>query len=79
MRLVVREGLGATIGGLVVGLAAAALLTRLMQSVLFGIGPLDLVAFVAAPLVLIPIAVLACLIPARRAGHTDPMEALRSE
>ena len=79
MRLVVREGLGAAMAGLAAGLAAAAFLTRLMQSVLFGVGPLDFVAFAAAPLVLIPIAVVACLIPAGRAAQTDPMEALRSE
>src|SRR5205085_6664866 len=79
IRLVVREGLGATITGLAAGLVAAAALTRLMQSVLFGVGPLDLVAFLAAPAVLIPIAVVTCLIPASRAAQVDPIEALRSE
>ncbi len=79
MRLVIREGLGATVAGLACGLVAAALLTRLMQSVLFGVGPLDVIAFTAAPLILIPIAVAACLLPASRAARTNPMEALRSE
>jgi putative ABC transport system permease protein len=79
VRLVVREGLGATTTGLAAGLAAAAGLTRLMQSVLFGVGPLDLVAFAAAPALLIPVAVVACLLPAIRAAQTDPIEALRSE
>jgi hypothetical protein len=79
MRLVIREGLGSTMIGLAVGLVAAAALTRLMQSVLFGIGPLDVVAFTAAPLILIPIAVAACLIPAMRAARANPIEALRSE
>ena len=79
VRLVVREGLGATIAGLATGLVAAVFLTRLMRSVLFGIGPLDVVAFAAAPLVLIPIAVIACLVPASRAAQTDPIEALRNE
>jgi ABC-type lipoprotein release transport system permease subunit len=65
--------------GLVLGLVAAAGLTRLMQTVLFGVGPLDLVAFAAAPLILIPIALLACLLPAGRAARADPIEALRSE
>jgi len=79
VRLVVREGLGATAIGLAAGLAGAAGLTRLMQSVLFGVGPLDLVAFAAAPALLIPVAVVACLIPASRAARTNPLEALRSE
>jgi putative ABC transport system permease protein len=79
VRLVVREGLGATIAGLGAGLVAAVLLTRLMRGVLFGVGPLDIFAFAAAPLVLIPIAVAACLLPATRAAQTDPIEALRIE
>ena len=79
VRLVIREGLGATAIGLALGLIAAAALTRLMQSVLFGIGPLDAVAFAAAPLILLPIALAACLLPARRAARTNPIEALRSE
>jgi len=79
VRLVIREGLGATATGLALGLVTAAGLTRLMQSVLFGVGPLDLVAFAAAPFILIPIAVVACLLPAARAARTDPIEALRAE
>jgi len=79
VRLVIREGLGATTMGLALGLLTAAGLTRLMQSVLFGVGPLDLVAFAAAPFILIPIAIVACLLPAARAARTDPIEALRSE
>jgi ABC-type lipoprotein release transport system permease subunit len=47
--------------------------------VLFGIDPLDVVAFAVAPMVLIPIAVMACLLPANRAAQIDPLEALRSE
>ena len=65
--------------GCLVGVAGALALTRLMQSLLFGVGPLDLVAFAAAPALLIPVALVACLIPASRAAQTDPLEALRSE
>ena len=77
--LVIREGLAVAGIGLAAGLAGAALLTRLMQSVLFGVTPLDPVSFVTGPIVLIPVALLACAIPALRAASTDPAEALRCE
>ena len=77
VRLVVREGLGASAIGLGVGLAAAAALTRLMQGLLFGVTPLDLVSFLAAPVLLFAVATLACLLPAARAAATDPAAALR--
>jgi putative ABC transport system permease protein len=79
IRLVIRQGMGATVLGLALGLVAAAGLTRLMQSVLFGVGPLDAIAFAIAPLILIPISVLACMAPASRAAKTNPIEALRSQ
>jgi putative ABC transport system permease protein len=50
-----------------------------MQSALFGITALDPLSFAVAPIVLIPIAVAACLLPARRAARTDPAVALRYE
>ena len=77
--LVVREGLGATAGGLAIGLVLASAGTRLMRSALFGVAPLDPIAFIAAPLILLPVALLACAIPARRAAAADPAEALRCE
>ena len=61
------------------GLLGAAALTRLMQSLLFGVTPLDAVSFVAAPLILAPVAVAACLVPALRAAAVGPAEALRGE
>ena len=79
LAMVIREGLMATVFGLGAGLIAAAALTRLMQGVLFGVAPLDPVSFMAAPFVLIPVAVLACLIPASRAARMNPAEALRTE
>jgi len=54
-------------------------LTRYLQTLLFGITPLDVVTFVAAPAVLIAVALFACYMPARRATSIDPMVALRSE
>jgi putative ABC transport system permease protein len=77
--LVMRHGL-ATVGlGLIVGLGGAAALTRFMRSALFGIAPLDAISFAMAPIVLCLVAVVACLVPARRAASTDPAEALRCE
>lgn len=77
--LVVREGLAVTVIGLAIGLGGAAALTRVMQSLLFGVRPLDPIAFAAAPSPLLPVAVVACLLPASRAARTDPAEALRAE
>ena len=65
--------------GAVVGLVAALASARLMSSVLFGIGPMDSVAYVAAIGVTIAAAAVASYVPARRAAHIDPIEALRAE
>ncbi len=77
--LVLREGLTLTVAGLAIGLGAALGVTRLMESLLFGVTPLDAVAFTAAPLALLVVAAAACLIPSERAAAADPAEALRSE
>lgn len=77
--LVLREGLTMTGAGAVIGLVAAAGAARVMQSSLFGITALDPLSFAAAPLVLLPIAVAACLIPAIRGASVSPATALRGE
>lgn len=77
--LVIREGLATTAAGLLIGLSAAAALTRLMQALLFGVTPLDVVSFTAAPLLLLPVALTASLVPAVRAARTDPADALRTD
>jgi putative ABC transport system permease protein len=79
LRLVISQGLGVTVAGLLLGVAGAAGVTRLMQQLLFGVAPLDPMTFVAAPLVLAVVALAACLVPARRAARTDPAVALRYE
>ncbi len=79
VRLVLRQGLTVTVAGLVLGLVGAAALTRLLSGLLFGITPLDGVAFGTAPVLLLAVALLACLLPARRAAAVHPTEALRSE
>ena len=75
----VRSALVLTGLGVAIGLGAAAGLTRLMKSLLFGISPLDPVTYVSIPLVLVACAVVASYLPARRAAGVDPVEALRSE
>ena len=77
--LVVREGLLATVAGLVAGVSIAALLTRVMSGFLFEIDPLDTVSFAIAPLVLLLVALSACVVPAIRVTSIAPTQALRQE
>jgi putative ABC transport system permease protein len=79
VRMVLREGLTVTVIGLVVGAAVAAVSMRAISSVLFGVTPLDSVAFSIGPLLLLVVACAACVIPARRAASIDPSRALRAE
>jgi len=77
--MLLRENLLLVIGGLVLGMAGAALATRALRTMLFGVSTLDAVTFVGAALVLGGIAMVATYVPARRAARIDPMEALRYE
>ncbi|HEX3249382.1 MAG TPA: ABC transporter permease, partial [Pyrinomonadaceae bacterium] len=77
--LVLKKGMGLTLVGVVIGLGCAFVLTRLMSSLLFGVKASDPLTFVTVPLVLGLVALLACLIPARRATRIDPLVALRYE
>jgi predicted permease len=79
LRLVLRQGLMVTIRGVIVGLGVAFVLTRLMDSLLFGVKPTDPVTFAAISLLLTATALFASYIPARRATRVDPMIALRYE
>ena len=77
--MVLREVLGLTIGGALVGIPAAIAASRFVQSLLFDVTPTDAAAVAAATLTLIAIALLAAVAPARRAAKVDPVVALRGE
>ena len=79
MALVLRQGVGATIVGLGAGLALSWVAASIMRRLISGIGAPDLTPFAAASVVLLVVAATACLIPARRAASSDPLEALRHE
>jgi putative ABC transport system permease protein len=76
-RLVLGQGLAVTLAGVAVGLAAAAALSRLVSSLLYGVSPLDPLTFAAAGAALVVVALVASWVPVRRATRIDPMVALR--
>ena len=77
--LVVREGLLMTAIGIVIGLAAAAALTRFLTSILFEVQPGDPLTYAAVSAILIAVALVATWLPARRAASVDPLVALRTD
>jgi putative ABC transport system permease protein len=79
LRLVVREGMLLVVLGLGIGLVAAFLLTKVMNSLLFGVTSKDPITFVVVAGTLMLVALIACYIPARRATKVDPLTALRYE
>ncbi|PYX68563.1 MAG: multidrug ABC transporter substrate-binding protein [Acidobacteria bacterium] len=79
LKIVLRQGTKLALVGVVIGIAAAFALTRLMTNLLFGVTAHDPLTFVAVAALLILVAVLACYIPARRATLVDPIVALRYE
>ena len=77
--LVLRQGALVAAAGTVIGLAAAAGLTRFISALLYGVQPADVTTFVAAATAVVLVSLLASYIPARRAAKVDPMHSLRNE
>src|SRR5881398_3518888 len=79
LRLIVLQGMRFVGVGLVLGIIGVLVSSRLLQSFLFGIGATDPKTMLAVTLVLTAVALVACLVPARRATLVDPIKALRAE
>jgi predicted permease len=79
LKLVLKQGMILALVGALIGLIASWGLTRLMESLLFGVGTTDPLTFILIPLLLILVALLACWLPARRATKVDPLVVLRNE
>jgi predicted permease len=79
VRMVVTQGWILSAIGAAVGLLSAALLTRFLRSLLYGVSETDPITFAAVGALALAMAVLACYVPARRAGASDPMQSLRAE
>jgi putative ABC transport system permease protein len=79
LRMVLGEGMRITLIGVAIGLAAAFGLTRLITTLIYGVGATDPITFGAVAILLSAIALFACYIPARRAMRVDPIVALRYE
>ena len=78
MRLVLGQGLVVALAGIGLGLAGATALTRVVSTFLVGVSATDPITFAGVPALLLALAIVASLVPARRASRVDPVEALRA-
>jgi putative ABC transport system permease protein len=78
-RMVVRDGMRAVLPGVVLGLAGALAVSRLLRGMLYGVSASDPLTFLSVAAVLTAVALLASWLPARRATRVDPMIAIRAE
>jgi ABC-type antimicrobial peptide transport system permease subunit len=76
--LVLRQTLWIVGVGVAIGLTAALVGVRMLSAFLYGISPHDTLTFIAVPVVILAVAAVACLVPARRAARVDPLTALRA-
>jgi ABC-type antimicrobial peptide transport system permease subunit len=79
LRMILRQGLVLGAAGVAIGLAGAAAATRLLESVLFQVQPLDVQVYVAVALLLGVVTLAAGFLPARRAARMDPMPLLKAD
>jgi ABC-type antimicrobial peptide transport system permease subunit len=79
LRLVLARAIRIVVAGVIVGLAGAVGVTRVLQRFLFGVTPTDPIAFTAVTLLLLAVGLMAAWLPARRASRIDPWAALRAE
>ena len=78
-QMFVRYGLSLCVMGILIGAVAAAALTRLMKSLLFGVAPMDPMTFAAVPVILLVATLAASYLPARRVSAIDPVKCMKAE